>query len=134
MLYRRGQVWWYKFKFAGRAFVESAKTSSKEIARRAELKRRRELEEGFHGLKKREAPQTLTSPKPQRGDADPRPESPHGEAHDEEVVALADLVQLDVPNGCRNRVAVLEVQVENQRHRDGREEQLRATLGELSVG
>ncbi len=59
MLYRRGQVWWYKFKFGGRLFQESTKTTSKEIARRAELKRRRELDEGFHGLRKREAPQSL---------------------------------------------------------------------------
>lgn len=56
MLYRRGQVWWYKFRFAGRVVRESSKTDSKEIARRAELKRRRELEEG---LRKREAPQML---------------------------------------------------------------------------
>ena len=59
MLYRRGQVWWYKFKFAGRLFQESSKTTTKEVARRAELKRRRELDEGFHGLRKREAPQSL---------------------------------------------------------------------------
>jgi len=59
MLYRRGKVWWYKFKFGGRLLQESAKTASKDVARRAELKRRRDLEEGFHGLRKREAPQTL---------------------------------------------------------------------------
>src|SRR5436190_18460866 len=61
MLYQRGGVWWYKFRFAGRSFQESAKTNSKEIARRAELKRHRELEEGYHGLKKRQAPQTVKS-------------------------------------------------------------------------
>jgi len=61
MLYQRGGVWWFKFRFAGRPFQESAKTSSKELARRAELKRRRELEEGYHGLKKRQAPQTFKS-------------------------------------------------------------------------
>jgi integrase len=59
MLYRRGDTWWYKFKFAGRVFRESVKSNSKEVARRAEHKRRRELEEGYHGLKKRQAPQTL---------------------------------------------------------------------------
>ncbi|MEP6936336.1 MAG: tyrosine-type recombinase/integrase [Nitrospirota bacterium] len=59
MLYRRGDTWWYKFKFAGRVFRESVKSKSKELARRAELKRRRDLEEGYHGLKKRQAPQTL---------------------------------------------------------------------------
>ena len=59
MLYRRGETWWYKFSFAGQLFRESAKTNSKELARRAETKRRRDLEEGWHGLKKRRAPQTL---------------------------------------------------------------------------
>lgn len=59
MLYRRGEAWWYKFKFAGRVFRESAKTNSKELARRVELKRRRDLEEGYHGLKKRHAPQIV---------------------------------------------------------------------------
>jgi integrase len=59
MLYRRGAAWWYKFKFGGRVFRESAKTNSKDLARRAELKRRRDLEEGYHGLKKRHAPQSL---------------------------------------------------------------------------
>lgn len=59
MLFRRGQVWWYKFRFGGRLFQESTKSTSKEVARRAELKRRRDLDEGFHGLRKREAPQTL---------------------------------------------------------------------------
>lgn len=61
MLYRRGNVWWYKFMFGGRLFQESSKTDSKDVARRAELKRRRQLEEGLHGLRKREAPQTLRS-------------------------------------------------------------------------
>jgi integrase len=59
VLYKRGGVWWWKIKFAGRILRESAKTSSKELARRAEIKRKRELEEGYHGLKKRQAPQTL---------------------------------------------------------------------------
>jgi hypothetical protein len=59
MLFRRGNVWWWKIKFAGRVFRESAKTRSIEIARRAEVKRRRELEEGYHGLKKKRAPETL---------------------------------------------------------------------------
>lgn len=59
MLYRRGVHWWYKFMFSGRLFQESAKTKSKELARRAELKRHRELEEGVHNLRKRQTPQTL---------------------------------------------------------------------------
>jgi integrase len=56
MLYRRGRMWWFKFKFAGQNIRESTKTSSKTIARAAELKRRRELEEGYNGLRKRERP------------------------------------------------------------------------------
>jgi integrase len=59
MLYKRGETWWWRIKFAGQVLRESAKTNSKELARRAEIKRRRELEEGYHGLKKRQAPQTL---------------------------------------------------------------------------
>jgi len=59
MLYRRGDMWWWKFRFAGRVFREPAKTANREVARRAEIKRRRELEEGYHGLKKRQAPQML---------------------------------------------------------------------------
>ena len=50
------KTWWYEFHFAGQKVRESAKTRSKTIARRAELKRRAELEEGYHGLKKRQAP------------------------------------------------------------------------------
>lgn len=59
MLYRRGDVWWYRIKFLGRVIRESTKSRSKEIARRAEINRRRELEEGYHGLKKRVPPQTF---------------------------------------------------------------------------
>lgn len=43
-------VWWYKFYFAGQFIRESAKTSSKTLAKQAEQKRRRELEEGFNGI------------------------------------------------------------------------------------
>jgi len=53
-------VWWYKFKFGGQPVRESARTASKDVARRAELKRRREIEEGFHGLRKREHPTSLS--------------------------------------------------------------------------
>jgi integrase len=56
MLYRRGDVWWYKFRFAGRVFRESARTSSKSLARQAERKRHQQLEEAIHGIRKRTAP------------------------------------------------------------------------------
>ena len=49
-LQRRGKVWWYEFWFAGRRIQESTKSTSKTIAKQAEQKRRRELEEGFNGL------------------------------------------------------------------------------------
>lgn len=61
MLYRRGNVWWYKFRFAGRMFRESAKTKSKTLARQAERKRHQSLEEGIHGIKKRVAPVTFST-------------------------------------------------------------------------
>jgi integrase len=43
-------VWWYNFMFAGKRIRESTKTTSKTMARLAEQKRRRELEEGFNGV------------------------------------------------------------------------------------
>lgn len=56
MLYKRGNTWWYKFRFAGRLFQESAKSDSKTLARAAELKRKRDMQEGYHGLRKRQPP------------------------------------------------------------------------------
>jgi integrase len=50
------KMWWYEFHFAGQKVRESAKTHSKEMARRAENARRRDLEESYHGLKKRTPP------------------------------------------------------------------------------
>jgi hypothetical protein len=47
---KRTKVWYYKFIFAGRLVKESAKSTSKTVAREAEKKRRRELEEGFNGI------------------------------------------------------------------------------------
>jgi integrase len=61
MLYRRGDVWWYKFRFAGRTFRESARTASKTLARQAERKRHQQLEEAVHGIRKRMAPITFTA-------------------------------------------------------------------------
>jgi hypothetical protein len=60
MLYRRGGVWWYKFRFAGKLFRESAKTSSKALARQAERKRHQDLEQAVHGIRKRTAPVTFS--------------------------------------------------------------------------
>jgi len=49
-LFRRGGVWWYEFWFAGRRIQESSKSPSKTVAKNAEQKRRRELEEGFNNF------------------------------------------------------------------------------------
>ena len=49
-LFKRGEVWWYEFLFARRRVRESAKTSSKTVAKQAEKNRRRELERGFNGV------------------------------------------------------------------------------------
>ena len=51
-VYRRGNVYWYKFYFANKLIRESAKTSLKTLAKEAEKKRRRELEEGYNNLTK----------------------------------------------------------------------------------
>jgi integrase len=49
-VFKRGDVWWYKFRFAGRLIRESTKGDSKTLAKDAEKKRRRELEEGYNNL------------------------------------------------------------------------------------
>jgi transposase len=54
--YKRGGIYWYKFRFDGQLIRESAKTDSKRIATEAERSRRRELELGANGLVKRDRP------------------------------------------------------------------------------
>jgi integrase len=49
---KKSELWHYKFWFAGRLIKESAKTRSKTVAKDAERKRRRELEEGFNGIER----------------------------------------------------------------------------------
>lgn len=53
MLYKRGGMWWFEFTFCGQRIRESAKTGSKTLARDSERGRRREMEEGLHGMRKR---------------------------------------------------------------------------------
>ncbi len=60
-LFKRGDVWWFKFKFSGRVIRESTKSSSKDVARRAELQRRREVEESYNHLRRREPPITFAA-------------------------------------------------------------------------
>ncbi|HYK90509.1 MAG TPA: site-specific integrase [Acidobacteriota bacterium] len=49
-VFKRGEVWWYKFYFANKLIRESAKTTSKTLAKEAEKNRRRDLEKGYNGL------------------------------------------------------------------------------------
>ena len=55
-VYKRGDVWWYKFRFAGQVIRESSKSESKTVAKDAERARRRELEESWNQIKKRSLP------------------------------------------------------------------------------
>ena len=55
-LYRRGDVWWYKFRFAGQMIRESSKSEGKTVAKEAERARRRELEESWNQIKRRKLP------------------------------------------------------------------------------
>lgn len=47
-LYKRGDVWWYKFWFNGQLIRESSKGNSKTAAKDGERARRRELEQAFN--------------------------------------------------------------------------------------
>ena len=47
-VYKRGDVYWYNFNFAGKHYQETTKSKSKTLAKEAEKKRRRELEEAFN--------------------------------------------------------------------------------------
>jgi integrase len=51
-IYKRGDVWWYKFRFAGQMIRESSKSGSKTVAKEAERARRRELEGSFNCISK----------------------------------------------------------------------------------
>lgn len=62
-VYKRGNTWWFKFRFQGQEIRESARSNSKTIARDAEHARRRELELGINGLRKRELPPSLQPPR-----------------------------------------------------------------------
>lgn len=59
-VYKRGQTWWYSFVFAGRRVQESAKTSSKTLAKQAEQNRLREMQEGHAGLTRERKNRTNT--------------------------------------------------------------------------
>jgi integrase len=59
-VYKRGEIWWYNFFYAGQHIQESAKTKSKTIAKRAEQTRIRELEVGINGLEDTRKKRVLT--------------------------------------------------------------------------
>lgn len=52
-LYRRGDVWWYKFRFNGPPIRETAHTKTKTVTRDAERARRLELELAGNRIPKR---------------------------------------------------------------------------------
>lgn len=53
MLFRRGNVYWFEFKFMGQRIRESAHTSSRDLAASIERKRHTALEESAGGVKRR---------------------------------------------------------------------------------
>jgi integrase len=53
-------VLWYEFQFDGVRYRKSAKTTSKKVAEDAMKAHRRELEEGFNGIKKRVRPKLFS--------------------------------------------------------------------------
>ena len=59
MLYRRGRIWWFKFRLAGRTYRESAKTTSKALARDVERVRRRKIEANYNQVPKRITPRPI---------------------------------------------------------------------------
>ena len=59
-LYKRGQIWWYHFRFAGQEIQETTKSKSKTIAREAERARRRQLEQGFNRIERQRVAQLFS--------------------------------------------------------------------------
>jgi integrase len=59
-LYKRGGVWWFKFRFAGQVLRESTKSNSRTVARAAEHARRRELEQGFNRIERQRVAQLFS--------------------------------------------------------------------------
>jgi hypothetical protein len=61
---KESKVWWYDFIFEGQRVRESAKTRSKTVAKDAERARRRELEESYNGIKRRDRAKLFSIPLP----------------------------------------------------------------------
>lgn len=60
MLYKRGKIFWYKFKYRGQLIRESSNSPMRAVAARIERERRRNLELGTAGLKHSRGPQMLS--------------------------------------------------------------------------
>jgi integrase len=84
-VYRRGDVWWYKFCLAGQVIRESSKSASKTVARDAERIRRRELEESWNQIKRRTLPPCFN----QAGDEWLRSVKPHLSDRTKEIYDVA---------------------------------------------
>ena len=59
-VYKRGELWWYKFWFNEQLIRESSKSKSKTIAKDAERSRRRELEGSFNRIARPRTVQLLS--------------------------------------------------------------------------
>ena len=55
------KIWWYEFIFQGQRIRESSKSRSKTVAKDAEKTRRRELEDGYNGIKRRDRAKVFSS-------------------------------------------------------------------------
>lgn len=60
-VYRRGNVWWYRFEFEGRRIQESSGLTNKEAARTTETKRKNDLREGRAGIRRNAPPPKFES-------------------------------------------------------------------------
>ena len=49
-VYKRGDVWWYRFKFSGESVRESTKQSNKRVAEQIEAAKKTALAKGEVGL------------------------------------------------------------------------------------
>jgi integrase len=61
-LYKRSgsDIYWYKFRFAGRVIRETTRSTSLVVAREAERNRRRELEKSYNRIETRKLPPNFT--------------------------------------------------------------------------
>jgi integrase len=56
MLYQRGKVWWFKFRFCGRLIQESSKETNRNRAAEAERRYRNRLADSYNVVPERKAP------------------------------------------------------------------------------